>query len=120
MRRDDTEIEAPPVSRVQSSPVSTAPSENVGDDTFLDSLASLSKINGISLVQHGARLAVMGELLGSTLANLPAAMRADIAASFRDRVEELMSFGDDRNLPQEYQSALLIEVNRYLDRKSVV
>jgi hypothetical protein len=42
-------------------------------------------------------------------------MRADITESFRNRIENLMSLGDERVLPEEFQSALLIEVNRYLN-----
>jgi hypothetical protein len=71
--------------------------------------------DGLTVIQHGARLAVVGELLASTLAYLPAAMRADITESFRNRIENLMSLGDERVLPEEFQSALLIEVNRYLN-----
>ncbi|TAL98706.1 MAG: hypothetical protein EPN73_01950 [Paraburkholderia sp.] len=87
----------------------------MGDDTLLESLATLSKINGMSVLQHGARLAVIGELLVSVLTHLPAAMRADIVQSFRDRVEYLMSLSDDRSLPEQYHSAFLTEVNRYLN-----
>ncbi|RDK00122.1 hypothetical protein DLM46_24290 [Paraburkholderia lacunae] len=56
-----------------------------------------------------------GELLVSVLTYLPAAMQADIAGAFRERIEDLMSLGDDRYLPGEYHSALLTEVNRYLN-----
>ncbi|SDI56969.1 hypothetical protein SAMN04487926_119100 [Paraburkholderia steynii] len=109
------DLEIQPVSLAQSSPVSATQSEKMGDDTLLDSLAILSKINGMSVVQHGARLAVMGELLVSVLTHLPTEMRADIVESFRDRVDNLMSLSDDRSLPEQYHSALLTEVNRYLN-----
>ena len=69
----------------------------------------------MSAVQYGARLAVMGELQVSVLMHLPAAMRADIVKSFRERIEDLMSLSDDRSLPEQYHSALLAEVNRYLN-----
>lgn len=87
----------------------------MSDNTLLASLAALSNASGMTVVQHGARLAVIGELLASVLTQLPAALRADIAESFRDRVEYLMSLGDDRSLPEQYHSALLTEVNRYLN-----
>jgi hypothetical protein len=77
--------------------------------------ATLTMANGISVVQHGAHLAVMGELLVSVLTHLPDAMRADIVKSFRGRVEYLLSLSDDRSLPEKYHSALLCEVNRYLN-----
>lgn len=115
MRSDDAESEARPDSPMRSASLFTANSENVDDDVLLDSLVSLSKINGMSVVQHGARLAVMGELLVAVLANLPASMRVDIVESFRERIEEVMCLGDDRSLPQQYHSALLTEVNRYLN-----
>ncbi|MGX6999314.1 hypothetical protein [Caballeronia sp. KNU42] len=86
----------------------------MSDDTLLDSLVTLSTTNGMSVVQQGARLAVMGELLVSVLTHLPDAMRSDIDESFRSRVDYLMSLSDDRPLPEKYHSALLSEVNRYL------
>jgi hypothetical protein len=115
VQSDDAEIQARADSPVQGAPFLTENPENVGDDVLLDSLVSLSKMNGMSVVQHGARLAVMGELLVSVLAHLPVAMRADIVESFRERIEEVMCLGDDRSLPQHYHSALLTEVNRYLN-----
>lgn len=109
------DIETPRVPQGQSRPGLTTQPEKVADDTLLHSLATLSKINGMSVVQHGARLAVIGELLASVLAHLPAAMQEDIARTFRERVEDLMSLSDDRDLPEQYHSALLTEINRYLN-----
>ncbi|MFK4446590.1 hypothetical protein ABH944_006783 [Caballeronia udeis] len=114
-QRDHSGVEARPVSPVQSQPAPTTQPERALKDTLLDSLATLSKANGISAVQQGARLAVMGELLVSVLTHLPDAMRADIAESFRGKVEYLMSLSDDTPLPEKYHSALLSEVNRYLN-----
>lgn len=85
------------------------------DDTLLNEVVTLSKASGILAVEQGARLAVIGELLVATLAHLPMAMRADIVASFREGIEDLMSLSDDRSLPEKYHSALLTEVNRYLN-----
>lgn len=85
------------------------------DDTLLDSLTVLAKANGISVIQHGARIAAIGELLVSVLAHLPTTRRTEIVESFRERIENLMSLGDDRNLPEQYHSALLTEINRYLN-----
>lgn len=113
-RNHDAQIEAGPTSPVQSPPWANQ-SEKVGGAILLDSLATLSKNTGMNVIQHSARLAVMGELLVSVLTNLPASMRADIARVFRDRIEDLMSLGDDRCLPEKYHSALLTEVNRYLN-----
>lgn len=90
-------------------------SETANNDALTDALTTLSKSNGITGIQHGARLAVIGELLVSMLMHMPHAMRADIARLFRDRIEDLMSLSDDRCLPEKYHSALLTEINRYLN-----
>jgi hypothetical protein len=89
-------------------------SREESDIALRDALVTLSRTNGLAVIQHGARLAVIGELLVSVLAHLPQSMRADIASAFRDRIEVLMSLSDDRCLPEKYHSALLTEVNRYL------
>jgi len=115
IQSDDARGEAQPAAPVQSPRTSAKQSEKASNDVFLDSLATLSKANGMNAVRHGARLAVIGELLVSVLTHLPASMRADIAESFRDRIEDLMSLGDDRSLPEQYHSALLTEVNRFLN-----
>jgi hypothetical protein len=54
----------------------------VSDDELLDPFAALSKINGFTAVQCGARI----ELLVSVLTH-----RADIVESFRNRIVDLMS-----------------------------
>ena len=56
MYSDDADVEAPPVSAAQSPPAPATQAEKVSDDTLLDSLTTLSKINNICVVQHGARL----------------------------------------------------------------
>ncbi|MDN7180545.1 hypothetical protein M0D69_21585 [Caballeronia sp. SEWSISQ10-4 2] len=111
----NSDIETLPDSSLQSLAVPSKESKETSDGTLLDLLTTLSTRNGIAVVQHGARLAVVGELLVAMLAHLPVAMRADIVESFRDRIEDLMSLGDDRCLPEQYHSALLTEVNRYLN-----
>ncbi len=102
-------------SQEQSAFVSHVQSEEASHNPLLDALTTLSKSNGMAVVQHGARIAVIGELLVSVLMHLPRSMQADIAKSFRDRIEDLMSLSDDRYLPEQYHSALLTEVNRYLN-----
>jgi hypothetical protein len=115
-RADDANIDAGAVSSAQSAPIPAPQAERrLGDDTLLESLASLSRASGMTVVQHGARLAVIGELLVSVLTQMPAAMRTDTVEAFRNRIEDLMSMSDDRRLPEQYHSALLTEVNRYLN-----
>ncbi|CAB3807803.1 hypothetical protein [Paraburkholderia caffeinilytica] len=111
MQIPDSDIETLP----DSSAVPANESEKTSNVLLLDAVVILSKANGINVVQLGARLAVVGELLVSVLAHLPVSMRADIVKSFRDRIEELMSLSDDWSLPESYHSALLSEVNRYLN-----
>ena len=108
-------VEGRPVSQAQSPLVLATQSEKAGDNTLLDAVAILSKANGITVVQHGARLAVIGELLVALLKHLPAEMQAEVAGVFRDTIEDLMSLSDGRRLPEQYHSALLTEVNRYLN-----
>ncbi|MFL9869780.1 hypothetical protein PQR67_36930 [Paraburkholderia fungorum] len=98
----------------QSVLTSLAQCEAASNDALIGALTLLSRTNGINAVQHGARLAVIGELLISMLVHLPASMKADVTRSFRNRIEVLMSLSDDRCLPEEYHSALLTEINRYL------
>lgn len=82
---------------------------------MLDAMMSLSANSGLTVVQHGARLAVIGELLGALLAALPAPLRGNVETGFRQRVEDLLAITDDKQLPEQYHSALLTEVNRYLN-----
>jgi hypothetical protein len=115
MQNHDAKIEVEPTSPAQSPPGSTTWPEKSADRMLLDSIAMLSENTSVSVIQHSARLAVVGELLVSVLTHLPVSMRADIVGLFRDSIEDLMSLSDDRLLPQQYHSALLTEVNRYLN-----
>lgn len=99
----------------QPSSLSGVRTENVDNNELLDFLTLLSANNGVAVIQQAAGLAVVGELLLSLLPHLPAATRQDILRSFHKRIEGLMSLGDDRPFPEQFQSALLIEVNRYLN-----
>jgi hypothetical protein len=112
-QRDEVKTETIVPSSVQTPPVSECPEKAVSKE-FLDSLGELSTRNGVTVIRHGARLAVVSHLLVAVLKDLPPAMQADIAKSFRGRIEVLMSLGDDKALPQQYQAALLDEVNLYL------
>ncbi|KLU25133.1 hypothetical protein EOS_16455 [Caballeronia mineralivorans PML1(12)] len=70
----NSDIEALPDSSPQPLTVPAKESKEASDGTLLDLLATLSTRNGIAVVQHGARLAVVGELLVAMLAHLPVAM----------------------------------------------
>jgi len=112
---DDINPSVRQVTRGQSPSMPASQSKATNGEVLLDSLVALSKINGIGVVQHGARLSVIGELLVSMLTHLPASTRVAIAGSFRDRISVLTSLSDDNGLPSQYHSALQTEVNRYLN-----
>jgi hypothetical protein len=114
-RRDGAKNETGSVSSAKLPMDQAVQSDKVATHTLLDSLSILSKASGMGVVQHDARLAVVGELLVSVLTHLPVAMRAEIGESFRDRIEDVMSLNDDRSLSKQYHSALLNEVNFYLN-----
>ena len=100
---------------MQPPSASTVCAETTTRGEPFESLTSLAKINGIIVVQHHARVAVVGALLISVLEHLPTAMRAGIAGSLREQIEEVLSLGDDRVMPEHFRSTLLTDVNRYLN-----
>lgn len=106
---------ASPMQPTQPPSASTACAETTTRGEPLESLTSLAKINGIIVVQHHARVAVVGALLISVLEHLPTAMRAGIAGSLREQIEDVLSLGDDRVMPEHFRSTLLTDVNRYLN-----
>jgi len=57
-RSGNAKVAARAASRVQPSPDSTARAEAMAGEGRLDSLTSLATIIGITVVQHGARVAV--------------------------------------------------------------
>lgn len=83
--------------------------------SMLDAMMNLSTNSGMTVVQHGARLAVIGELLAALLEALPVSLCQVVEPVFRQKVDVLMAGTDDRPLPQQYHTALLTEVNRYLN-----
>lgn len=66
------------------------------------------------MVQYGARLLVIRELLGALAAGLPPAAQAGVERRFRVRVDQLLALTDDRALPAEFHDTLLAEINYYL------
>jgi len=67
---DDPETVTHPVPPAQSPAVPASRAESVLDDLLLESVVTLSKINGLSVVQHDARISIIGELLASVLLRL--------------------------------------------------
>jgi hypothetical protein len=78
-------------------------------------LMEVSSMNSKSIVQHGARILVAGELILVMLKHLPPVVRNDIARTFRERIENVLGIGDGRALPSDFQGELIAEVNRYLN-----
>ncbi|MFJ4291906.1 hypothetical protein ACIP1U_19295 [Cupriavidus sp. NPDC089707] len=79
-----------------------------------DPLAANLKTQGDAMVQYGARLLVIRELLGALAAGLPPAAQAGVERRFRVRVDQLLALTDDRGLPAEFHDTLLAEINYYL------
>ena len=83
-------------------------------DELREAIVSLSGAHSSAIIQHGTWMLVAGEMLNSIVSHLPPQTRADIAGTFRERIERLLALGDDRALPSTYTGELLQEVNRYL------
>ena len=88
--------------------------ERDGTDELRDAMVELSGAHSNAIIQHGTWMLVAGEMLSSITSHLPPKMRTEIAATFRSRIERLLSLGDDKSLPNTYTSELMKEVNRYL------
>jgi len=83
-------------------------------DELREAIIELSGAHGRAIIQHGTRTLVAGEMLIAIASHLPDKTRAEIADTFRQRIERLLALGDDRALPSAYMDELSREVNRYL------
>ncbi|QEZ44833.1 hypothetical protein [Cupriavidus oxalaticus] len=99
-----------PAHAVPPAPAVTAPAAPASPDP----LAANLKTQGDAMVQYGARLLVIRELLGALAAGLPPAAQAGVERRFRVRVDQLLTLTDDRGLPAEFHDTLLAEINYYL------
>ncbi|GLC92527.1 hypothetical protein Tamer19_19350 [Cupriavidus sp. TA19] len=99
-----------PAHAVPPAPAITAPVAPASPDPLATSL----KTQGDAMVQYGARLLVIRELLGALAAGLPPAAQAGVERRFRVRVDQLLALTDDRALPAEFHDTLLAEINYYL------
>lgn len=99
-----------PAHAVPPAPAVTAPAAPANPDL----LATNLKTQGDAMVQYGARLLVIRELLAALAAGLPPAARAGVERRFRVRVDQLLALTDDRGLPAEFHDTLLAEINYYL------
>ncbi|MCY1212945.1 hypothetical protein D9M68_464670 [compost metagenome] len=85
------------------------------DDGFAASVIQEISVLGEASLQQGARMLVMRELLRSLCSHLPASTRTAVTIAFRLSVEDLMAKTDDHPMPDSFHTALLSEVNGYLD-----
>ncbi|MEM5429946.1 hypothetical protein [Cupriavidus oxalaticus] len=99
-----------PAHAMPPAPAVTAPAAPVCPDPLATSL----KTQGDAMVQYGARLLVIRELLGALAAGLPPAAQAGVERRFRVRVDQLLALTDDRGLPADFHDTLLAEINYYL------
>jgi hypothetical protein len=83
-------------------------------DELRDAIVELCGAHSNAIVQHGTWMLVAGEMINSIASHLPAETRADVARTFRGRIERLLALGDDDSLPSAYTTELVKEVNRYL------
>lgn len=79
-----------------------------------EQLAQNLKTQGDAMIQYGARLLVMREMLCAMAVALPPDARASAQRQFRQRIDQLLSLTDDHVLPAEFHTTLLAEVNYYL------
>lgn len=99
----------PAIAAVHAAPA--APSAPSGTP---EQFARNLKTQGDAMIQYGARLLVMRELLFAMSAGLPPSARAGVERRFRQRVDQLLALTDDRALPGEFHDTLLAEINYYL------
>ncbi|WP_354682511.1 hypothetical protein [Cupriavidus necator] len=96
-----------------TSPPATHPATST-EPGLPEQFARNLKTQGDAMVQYGARLLVIRELLFSLAASLPPASRAGVERRFRQRIDQLLALTDDRVLPGEFHDTLLAEINYYL------
>ena len=75
---------------------------------------SLAITHSDAVVQFGARLLVIGEMLRAVLPELSPERRSAISRSFEVRVDAGLAAVEDVALPNSYHSALLSEINLFI------
>ena len=82
--------------------------------TTVSDMLSLAHTHSDALVQFGARLLIVGEMLRALLPELSSHERKAVSQRFRLRVDAVLAATDDIALPDAYHSALLSEINLFL------
>lgn len=75
---------------------------------------SLANMHSDAIVQFGARLLIVGEMLRALLPELSSQKRAAVSHRFRSRVDAVLAATDDIPLPEAYHTALLSEINMFI------
>lgn len=75
---------------------------------------SLADMHSDAIAQFGARLLVAGEMLRALLPELSSHERSAVSRRFLSRVDAVLAATDDIALPEGYHSALLNEINLFI------
>ena len=82
--------------------------------TTAANMLSLANMHSDALVQFGARLLIVGEMLRALLPELSSQERAAVSRRFLSRVDTVLAATDDIALPDGYHTALLSEINLFI------
>jgi len=82
-------------------------------DSSVDLLTQLSSLQSDGLIQYGARLIVIGELLEAILVSLRPEMRADVRTAFGTRIDKVLSEPCTSDLPECIHSTIAAEVGHF-------
>lgn len=75
---------------------------------------SLASMHSDAIVQFGARLLIVGEMLRALVPQLSSQERAAVSRRFLSRVDAVLAATDDIALPEGYHTALLSEINLFI------
>lgn len=82
-------------------------------DSSVDMLTQLSSLQSDALIQYGARLIVVGELLEAILVSLRPEMRADVRTEFEARIKRVLNEPRASVLPECYHSTIATDVRHF-------
>ena len=82
-----------------------------GGAHLLTTWMNLAKTNSDAAASFGARVVILSQFVEATLPELSPAQRREITRRFRQRVEDVLAYGDDIVMPPGYHAALLGQAN---------
>ena len=102
-------------SQVTPDSIQTGSSKHVDQSTTTAAeVLSLANAHSDAIVQFGARLLIVGEMLRALLPQLSSQERAAVSRRFLSRVDAVLAATDDIALPEGYHTALLSEINLFI------